>query len=50
VFNVGAGIVDDSEPRAEFEEIRVKAQPLLEALGVGAVSRRPAVEACALES
>jgi anthranilate/para-aminobenzoate synthase component I len=35
-FNVGCGIVYDSEPQAEFEEMLLKARPLLEALGVGA--------------
>ena len=50
VFNVGGGIVYDSEPRAEFEEMRLKAQPLLEALGVGALPEPRAVEACALEN
>ena len=49
VFNVGGGIVYDSQPRAEFEEMRLKAQPLLEALGVGALPEQRAVQACALE-
>jgi hypothetical protein len=49
-FKMGQGIAYDSEARAEFEEMRLKAQPLLEALGVGAVSPRHAVEACALKS
>jgi para-aminobenzoate synthetase component 1 len=38
VFNVGGGIVYDSEPQAEFKEMKLKAQPLLEALGVGGAS------------
>jgi para-aminobenzoate synthetase component 1 len=33
-FNVGCGIVYDSEPQAEFEEMLLKARPLAEALGV----------------
>jgi para-aminobenzoate synthetase component 1 len=36
VFNVGGGIVYDSDPHAEFEEMLLKARPLLEALGPGA--------------
>jgi anthranilate/para-aminobenzoate synthase component I len=50
VFNVGGGIVYDSEPRAEFEEMRLKAQPLLEALGMGMLPEPRAVEAWALKS
>lgn len=50
VFNVGGGIVYDSEPRAEFEEMKLKAQPLLEALGVEALPEPWAVQACALEN
>jgi para-aminobenzoate synthetase component 1 len=50
VFNVGGGIVYDSEPRAEFEEMRLKAQPLLEALGSGAFPERRATQACALKN
>jgi para-aminobenzoate synthetase component 1 len=34
-FNVGCGIVYDSRPQAEYEEMLLKAQPLLEALGIG---------------
>jgi anthranilate/para-aminobenzoate synthase component I len=33
-FNVGCGIVYDSDPSAEFEEMLLKARPLAEALGV----------------
>jgi len=33
-FNAGGGIVYDSDPRAEYQEMLLKAQPLLEALGV----------------
>jgi anthranilate/para-aminobenzoate synthase component I len=33
-FNVGCGIVYDSEPQGEFEEMLLKARPLAEALGV----------------
>lgn len=33
-FNVGGGIVFDSDPRAEHEEMMLKARPLLEALGI----------------
>jgi anthranilate/para-aminobenzoate synthase component I len=32
-FNVGGGIVADSDPRAEYEEVMLKAQPLFDALG-----------------
>jgi para-aminobenzoate synthetase component 1 len=32
-FNVGGGIVGDSDPRAEYEEVMLKAQPLFDALG-----------------
>jgi anthranilate/para-aminobenzoate synthase component I len=49
-FNVGGGIVYDSEPRAEFEEMKLKAQPLLEALGVGAPSEPRAIQARALKN
>ena len=35
VFNVGGGIVYDSDSAAEFEEVMLKARPLFEALGAG---------------
>ena len=35
-FNVGGGIVYDSQPEAEFAEMILKAKPLLEALGLTA--------------
>jgi para-aminobenzoate synthetase component 1 len=31
-FNVGGGIVYDSDPAAEYAEVMLKAQPLFEAL------------------
>ena len=34
-FSVGGGIVYDSNPVAEYEEVMLKARPLLEALGAG---------------
>ena len=34
-FNAGGGIVYDSTPEAEYEEMLLKARPLLEALGAG---------------
>jgi hypothetical protein len=46
----GCGIVYDSQPRAEFGEMRLKGQPLLEALGVGAPPERRAMMTCALEN
>ena len=49
VFNVGGGIVYDSDPHAEFEEMMLKARPLLAALGVGAQPEPRAIEACVLE-
>ena len=49
VFNVGGGIVYDSDPHAEFEEMMLKARPLLEALGVGVRPEPRAIEACVLE-
>ena len=33
-FNVGGGIVIDSDPDAEYEESLIKAAPLLSALGI----------------
>jgi para-aminobenzoate synthetase component 1 len=33
LFNVGGGIVYDSDPASEFDEVMLKAQPLFEALG-----------------
>jgi para-aminobenzoate synthetase component 1 len=47
VFNVGGGIVYDSQPRAEFEEMMLKAQPLLEALDAGPLPEPRVVQACA---
>ncbi|MGH7883276.1 MAG: chorismate-binding protein, partial [Candidatus Dormibacteraceae bacterium] len=32
-LGVGGGVVADSNPKAEFEECRVKAAPLLQAMG-----------------
>jgi anthranilate/para-aminobenzoate synthase component I len=49
VFNVGGGIVYDSDPYAESEEMMLKARPLLAALGVGAQPAPRAIEACVLE-
>jgi anthranilate/para-aminobenzoate synthase component I len=43
-FNVGCGIVYDSEPQAEFEEMLLKARPLLEALGLATHVERRAPE------
>ncbi len=34
-FNVGCGIVYDSDPEAEYDEMLLKARPLVEALGLG---------------
>lgn len=39
-FNVGGGIVSDSNPLSEYEEVMLKAQPLFDALG--ALPPRPA--------
>ena len=36
IFNVGGGIVYDSDPVSEYEEVRLKAEPLFEALGARA--------------
>jgi anthranilate/para-aminobenzoate synthase component I len=33
LFNVGGGIVYDSDPVSEYAEVMLKAQPLLDALG-----------------
>jgi para-aminobenzoate synthetase component 1 len=33
LFNVGGGIVNDSDPASEYEEVMLKAQPLFAALG-----------------
>jgi isochorismate synthase EntC len=33
LFNVGGGIVSDSNPLSEYEEVMLKAQPLFDALG-----------------
>jgi para-aminobenzoate synthetase component I len=35
VFNVGGGIIYDSDPASEYEEVMLKAQPLFDALGAG---------------
>ncbi|MBZ5516150.1 MAG: anthranilate synthase component I family protein [Acidobacteriia bacterium] len=43
-FNVGGGIVYDSEPQAEFEEMLLKARPLLDALGLETRGARPVPE------
>jgi len=40
VFNVGCGIVYDSKPEAEYEELLLKASPLLRALGIGSSGGR----------
>ena len=34
LFNVGGGIVYDSDPVSEYEEVMLKARPLFDALGV----------------
>ena len=33
-FNVGGGIVADSDPKAELEEVRLKAKGMMKALGL----------------
>ena len=43
LFNVGGGIVYDSDPVAEYEEVMLKAQPLFEALGREGVGSSSAV-------
>lgn len=48
-FNVGCGIVYDSEPQAEFEEMLLKARPLLKALGLEVHGERPAAEPVAVK-
>ena len=48
-FNVGGGIVYDSRARTEYEEIMLKARPLLEALGASMDSETKMVGACAQE-
>jgi anthranilate/para-aminobenzoate synthase component I len=37
-FNVGGGIVYDSDPASEYREVMLKAQPLFEALGAPAAA------------
>lgn len=49
LFNMGGGIVYDSKPRAEFEEMLLKARPLLEGLGVGIPAQVWAMQGAALE-
>ena len=34
VFNVGGGIVADSDPQSELEEIKLKAKGIMNALGM----------------
>ena len=48
-FNVGGGIVYDSRAGTEYEEIMLKARPLLEALGASMGRETKMVEACAQE-
>lgn len=43
-FNVGGGIVADSNAESEYNEMMLKAQPLLEALGVANIRPAPAAE------
>ncbi|MBI1984067.1 MAG: aminodeoxychorismate synthase component I [Acidobacteria bacterium] len=47
-FNVGGGIVYDSQAKSEYEEMMLKARPLLEALGTPVTTAPPALEAFAL--
>lgn len=48
-FNVGCGIVYDSEPEAEYAEMLLKARPLVEALGLGIAEAEPATVAPLVE-
>jgi para-aminobenzoate synthetase component 1 len=48
-FNVGCGIVYDSRPGAEYEEMLLKARPLLEALGLPTRAARQTAEAVAAQ-
>jgi para-aminobenzoate synthetase component 1 len=47
-FNVGGGIVYDSRAEKEYEEMMLKARPLLEALGIPVTTGPGTLEACAL--
>ncbi len=47
VLNAGGGIVYDSNAESEYEEMLLKARPLLEALGAAEGSERRAAPACA---